>query len=238
MNFMYLKRHFDRNVEQARRYLIPLEMEMSFEDIGIKVKGLVDNVSMIPSKFKEYKNKKDTVLIKDYKPGKLKDGRFSLIDTLRQYGYGTLNRQLNFYLINGMYEIPVETKTGGTEMVPVDAKYCAGVFYKTGQYVVEKKDGRSFAPLKKLISKFWSNDRFPRRERSDFWADHCNFCQFRTYCRKSIRDMKENHPDPILLDDLVKVVTCKKCKKRITILKRVDRKTCYECIVKKDETDR
>jgi hypothetical protein len=243
--FFKLKDHFDGDVEQARKYWIPLEMEYNLKFLipveidndlfynGIHVK--IDNLILIPRRYRNYKNKKDALLVKDYKPGKIVDGKPKPISRNGDYGYrNDFQRQLTFYATHINYEIDGES---------LDCDHVAGAYYKTRQYVVDKLTKRQINPLNKKIDEIWNKEKFQRRKVYNSKYDWCkNFCEYRLTCRYTRKMVTgEDNGKPYKLYQHCVRLTCKTCRKSFIIPKswlRVPNKSIYKncnyCRVIKD----
>lgn len=225
--FVDLRRHFQGDLTQVYPYFVPREMEYIQVSNGMKTNLRIDRIQLIPPHFKKYKNKKIAVGIFDYKPGKHIIHRNSEYDAAYGGGFGT---QLAFYLDNLEYQLNGEIVT---------EKFVAGLYYKTGQYIVEKLDLRSLNPLRDLINKFWNTDSFCRRERYPSKHDDCYFCPYRCNCRNTWELWGDYNGETEPLYKHVKACICDKCNKKFRILKRksVDRtgsptkesRMCYDC---------
>jgi hypothetical protein len=219
--FVDLMAHFDGNFEQAYEWWVPLEVEYEYVNDDTKVKMIIDRIHKIPPRYKGYKNAKVALGIFDFKPGKV--GKFinSNSEYDKYYG-GDFNRQLAFYCDNLEYFID------GANVVD---RYAVGMYYRNRQLVADKFDGRTYKPLRELITKFWGTEAFNRRVHNDWMYDECNKCEHRGTCRNTAKLWKEEGGSRPLINYVVQK-TCK-CKKKFYTFKRhVDVNVCNDCRLK------
>lgn len=229
--FIDLRKHFDGDMVQVFDYWTPLELEYDVTDEDARIHMIVDNLSKIPAKFKRYRNEIDSLIIKDLKPGKFMDGMVKPLSKNSDYEYGNgFGRQLTFY----SYYIKYKD-------MPCD--FVAGKYYNTGQYVVDKITGAQITPFEKHIENFWNTDSFQRRKMGFHIidgrnVDRCAWCSYRITCRDTEGLMEGwDNGGILLLDDCVKDVKCKECGKNFIVFKRIDKDTCHECELKKEEKE-
>ena len=236
VEFFNLKKHFDGNVSQAYNYWVPLAMELDQKNHNKMTRVKLDNVKVIPEKYRKYRNKTNVLLIKDYKPGK------KIISRNSEHGYkNSFGRQLAFYAINFVaYPYP-------------DCRHVAGSYYRTKQYLVERISGHQTGPVEKKIKELWDKEEFSRKnnfftyKKNDNWIyDECeSFCPYRLSCRNTKKLWEINTiGEPYKLSKYCIRIKCKECEEKFIIPKfwlrrdgREKYKRCNKCKIteKKEE---
>jgi len=226
--FIDLRKHFDGDVKQLWEYWIPLELEYEVTDEVNRVHMILDNLSKVPAKFKRYRNKEDSLIVKDLKPGKFNpDGTMLKLQKNSDYDYGNFGRQLVFY----SYYI---------DYLGMPCHFVAGKYYKTGQYIVDKLNGHQISPFEKHISNFWDLEKFHRRAKWSNWkedkygvkrdVDRCAWCDYRLQCRNT-QALAEGDDNGgfVYLEDLVDERKCTSCGEDFIVFQRVEREICHKC---------
>jgi hypothetical protein len=182
--------HFDGDFEQAWKYWVPDFAERKQHNFDTKTILIVDRGLIIPPGFKNYRNERELLAILDFKPGKIKDtGGPVYAEELSKYGYGNdFKRQLTFYAYNLKHRIPLEDRIVG------------GMFYKTGQYLLERLTNYSYSALEKQLENYWNSERFPRKITMKY---HCEWCDYMPTCLNTYKLQKgDESGEPDLILDL------------------------------------